>query len=124
MPHKTAQDWDQAFAEAFSDGDTEALLALYEPEAVWVTEPGASVQGSAAMAEVAAGYFALNPTIRMTTRGVLDSGELVVAYSGWTLTATNEDGTPLEMSGESTVVLRRQPDGSLLCLIDDPWSSG
>lgn len=124
MPHKTAQEWDQAFGEAFSNGDTEALLALYEPEAVWVTEPGESVQGSAAMAQVAAGYWALKPTMHMTTKAVLEAGELVVAYSGWRLTATNEDGSPLEMTGDSTVVLRRQPDGSLLCVIDDPWSSG
>ena len=124
MPYKTAQEWDQAFAEAFSGCDTAALLALYEPEAVWVTEPGQSVQGAAAMAEVAAGYFALKPTIEMTTKGVLESGDIVVAYSGWTLTATNEDGSPLEMAADSTVVLRRQPDGSLLCVIDDPWSSG
>ena len=124
MPHKTAHEWDQAFAEAFSNGDTEALLALYEPDAVWVTEPGQSVQGSAAMAEVAAGYFALKPTMILTTEGVLDTGEILVAYSGWTLTATNEDGSPLEMAGNSTVVLRRQHDGSLLCVIDDPWSSG
>ena len=49
MPHKTALEWDQAFAEAFSNGDTDALLALYEPDAVWVTEPGQSVQGHAAI---------------------------------------------------------------------------
>jgi uncharacterized protein (TIGR02246 family) len=124
MPHKTAQEWDQAFAEAFSNCDTEALLALYEPDAVWVTEPGQSVRGSAAMAEAAAGYFAMKPTMKLTTNGVLDSGDIVVAYSDWTLTATNEDGSPLEMAGDSAVVLRRQPDGSLLCVIDDPWSSG
>jgi ketosteroid isomerase-like protein len=88
MPHKTAQEWDQAFAE------------------------------------VAAGYFAMNPTIELTTKGVLDAGDIVVAYSDWTLTATNEDGSPLEMAGDSTVVLRRQPDGALLCVVDDPWSSG
>jgi len=124
MPHKTAQEWDQAFAEAFSNGDTDALLALYEPDAVWVTEPGQSVQGHAAMAEVAAGYFAMKPTMELTTKGVLDAGDIVVAYSGWTLTATNDDGSSLEMTGDSTVVLRRQPDGSLLSVIDDPWSSG
>ena len=124
MPHKTAQEWDRAFAEAFSKNDSGALLALYEPDAVWVTEPGQSVQGTAAMAEVAAGYFALKPTIDVATTGVLDAGDLVVAYSAWTLTATNDDGSPLEMAGSSTVVLRRQPDGSLLCVVDDPWSSG
>jgi len=124
MPHKTAQEWDQAFAEAFNNGDTDALLALYEPDAVWVTEPGQSVQGQPAMAEAAAGYFAMNAMIDLTTKGVIDSGDVVVAYSGWTLTATGEDGGQLEMAGDSTVVLRRHPDGSLLCLIDDPWSSG
>jgi ketosteroid isomerase-like protein len=124
MPHKTAEEWDQAFAEAFSSCDVDALLALYEPKAVWVTEPGQSVQGAAAMAEAAAGYFALKPSINLTTKGVLDAGDIVVAYSGWTLTATGDDGRPLEMAGDSTVVLRRQPDGSLLCVVDDPWSSG
>ena len=73
---------------------------------------------------MAAGYFAINSRIDLTTKGVLESGDIVVAYSGWTLTATNEDGSPLEMAGDSTVVLRRHPDGSLLCVIDDPWSSG
>lgn len=124
MAHKTAEEWDQAFAEAFSSWNVGALLALYEPDAVWVTEPGQSVKGALGMAEAATGYFALKPTIHLTTKGVLETGDIVVAYSGWTLTATNEDGSPLEMAGDSTAVLRRQPDGSLLCVIDDPWSSG
>jgi len=120
MPHKTAQEWDQAF----SNGDTDALLALYEPGAVWVTEPGQSVQGHAAMADAAAGYFAMKPTMELTTKGVLEAADIVVACSGWTRTATNDDGSALEMAGDSSVVLRRQSDGSLLSVIDDPWSSG
>jgi ketosteroid isomerase-like protein len=62
--------------------------------------------------------------MNVATKGVLDSGDIVVAYSGWMLAATNEGGSPLEMAGDSTVILRRHPDGSLLCVIDDPWSSG
>ena len=124
MPHKTAEEWDQAFAEAFSSWDIGALLALYEPDAVWVTEPGHSVKGALGMTGTATDYFALKPTIHLTTKSVLETGDIVLAYSGWTLTATNDDGSPLEMTGDSTVVLRRQPDGSLLCVIDDPWSSG
>ncbi len=124
MPAKTGQEWDDAFAEAFNAGDTGGLMALFEPDALWVTEPGQSVTGTADMAEAAAGYFALRPTINMTTKAVLDSGELVVVYTDWTLTATGDDGAPIEMAGASTVVLRRQPDGSLLGVIDDPWSAG
>lgn len=65
----------------------------------------------------------MHPKIDGTTKAVLDQGELVVAYTTWSLTATGADG-PIDLAGHSTVVLRRQPDGSLLGVVDDPWSSG
>ena len=39
------------FEQAFSAGDIEALMALYEPDAALVPQPGAIAEGSAAVRE-------------------------------------------------------------------------
>ena len=52
---------------------------------------------------------------------MVKSGDTAVTYGAWTLTGTSPDG-PIEMSGKGVAVLRRQPDGNWLYVVDDPWA--
>jgi uncharacterized protein (TIGR02246 family) len=124
MPVRTPREFDELFAAAFNSWNADALLELYEPGARWVTEPGQSVSGHEAMRATALGYFDMKPVIDLNTMAVLEAGDIAVVYSSWTFTANGPDGNPIDMVGNSTVVLRRQQDSSWLCAIDDPWSSG
>jgi uncharacterized protein (TIGR02246 family) len=121
---RTPEEMDSEWAEAFNAGDGAAVLALYEPGAAFVVPTGDVIEGHEALTQVLGGFLALKPRIDLRTKQVVRAGDTAIVYSSWTLSATAPDGTALEMSGEPTVVLREQPDGTWRFLIDDPgWSA-
>lgn len=121
---RSPEEMDTEWAEAFNAGNGEALLGLYEPGAAFVMPTGEVIEGVENIAQALGGFFALKPSIDLKTRQVVQSGDLAIVYSTWTVTGTAPDGTALEMTGEPTVVLRRQGDGTWRFAIDDPgWSA-
>ena len=108
------------FAKRLSRGDVEGALDLYEPEATFVVEPGTAVRGTAAIREALCGFAAMRPTLSGEIQGVRRGGDVALVLNRWSLNGEGPDG-PVEMSGTSADVLRRQQDGSWRVLIDDPW---
>lgn len=51
MPATEPEQMHGLFEQAFNAGDIEALMALYEPDAALVPQPGAIAEGSAAIRE-------------------------------------------------------------------------
>jgi ketosteroid isomerase-like protein len=43
--------------------------------------------------------------------------------NAWKLTGTRPDGQAIALEGLSSDVVRQQPDGRWLVIIDDPWGS-
>ncbi len=65
----------------------------------------------------------MKPTLAPQSRKVIEAGDIALYCSHWTLKGTGPDGNPVEMSGNSADVLRRQSDGTWLVAIDNPWGS-
>lgn len=115
----------QAWEKAYNDGDIDALVELYEPEATVIPEPGSPVTGQAAIREALAPLVALRGQIQLRTTAVIESGDLAVVYAEWSLTGgTDPSGGPVNLEGRSTELMRRQSDGSWRDVIDDPFSRG
>ena len=124
MTAKSPEDMDPAFMEAFNAGDGETLLALYEPDAAFVVPSGEVIVGPAAIGEALAGFSDLKPKIDLRTERILRNGDTALVYSSWTVNGTGPDG-PVVMTGNSTVVVREQSDGTWRFAIDDPgWNAG
>ncbi|SRR6266568_4991305 len=109
------------FARHLNAGDLEAALTLYEPDASFRPQPDTLVSGLPAIREALAGFFALRPTLDGEIQRVLRAGDIALVVNKWRLAGTLPDGTPVQQSGTSTDVLRRQPDGRWLLAIDHPW---
>jgi uncharacterized protein (TIGR02246 family) len=128
MPQMSVQNprqLNQAWEKAYNDGELDALVELYEPEATIIPEPGSPVTGQAAIREALAPLVALKGQIQLRTTAVIESGDLAVVYAEWSLTGgTDPSGGPVNLEGRSTELMRRQPDGSWRDLIDDPFSRG
>jgi uncharacterized protein (TIGR02246 family) len=120
MPAHSPEELDQLFEEALNAGDLDALAALYEPQAVFITEPGQTVAGTAAIREVLNAFVSLKPkiTVEAQTLGQLD--DIALTSARWEMAGTDPDGHPVQMSGLSTEVCRRQADGTWLFAIDNP----
>ncbi|HEX6387152.1 MAG TPA: SgcJ/EcaC family oxidoreductase [Anaerolineae bacterium] len=112
------------FAEALNAGDLDSIVALFEPEAKIVPQPGQSpVMGTEAVRQVFQGFLALQPKINLETRSVIQDGDVALLRSTWRLTGVAPDGNPIELAGNGTEVVRRQPDGTWRYVIDHPWGA-
>jgi uncharacterized protein (TIGR02246 family) len=112
------------FSALLAEGDLDALLDLYEPQATFVPQPGQPVQGRDAIRASLERFLALRPTMSGEIERVLAAGDTALVANRWTLAGTQPDGAPIEMSGVSADVLKRRADGSWGIVIDDPWGGG
>ncbi len=115
MPANKPKEIHPLFLDAFNRGDLEALVALYEPGAVLVTG-GGTVVGHEAIREAYWRMLAGGASMELETRAAIESREgLAVLHASWTY---HSAGTVTP--GLSTEVVRRQPDGTWLFVIDEP----
>ena len=112
------------FAAALQDGRVDDAVALYEPDAAFIPQPGAEpLHGLDQIRAALAGFAALRPTLTPDIRKVVQAGDIATVLNSWTLDGTAPDGSALRLSGTSADVMRRRPDGSWALLIDDPWGA-
>ena len=120
MPARKPEECDSLLLEALTRGDLETAVALYEPNATLVPSPGQPVTGTAAIREAIKGFVAMKPQIDMKVEQTLRaSDDLAICYGAWTMKTGDQ-----EMKGKSAEVVRRQPDGTWLFAIDDPYCRG
>ena len=119
MPARKPEDLDIMIGQFINAGDIESALALYEPDAAFVVEPGKVVTGKEAIRQVMTEFVAMKPTLTIDVKAV-ESGDIALLYGSWSLSGTNPDGSAVNMTGNSREVGRRQPNGDWLFVIDDP----
>jgi uncharacterized protein (TIGR02246 family) len=108
-----------SFASAVNSSDLDRVLAHYERDAR-LAFPGQPSVGHDAIRSTIQNLLAQQPTMTGTTVGVSRVGDLALLRSEWSLTATDQTGGHVEMSGESVELVRRQADGSWRYVIDLP----
>ncbi|MEN8935635.1 YybH family protein [Planktotalea arctica] len=106
---------------AVGKGDMDAILATFEENGALVGQPGQLAQGALALREAFAGFMAINPQISVIEHEVIQAGDIALHSSTWKMSGKTPDGHPIEQSGFSTVVLRKQGDGTWLMVIDNPF---
>jgi ketosteroid isomerase-like protein len=109
------------FGEAYNAGDLARLLLLYEDDAILDFGPTGRVQGLAAIHAALAPFVALRGTIRYQRRFCIVFGDLALLSIAYRLTdGRAPDGTPVNSSGVTMELARRQQDGTWKYLIDVP----
>ena len=122
MAARRPEEVDQLFVQAFSAGDLEALVALYEPAAVMVPQSGQVVTGREAIRGALQGLLTLCGEFHMEVKSVVETGGLALVRSDWSLVGTAPGGCLVDLSGRGSEVVRRQPDGTWLYIIDNPFA--
>jgi uncharacterized protein (TIGR02246 family) len=122
--HRTAQSPTmlmELFAARAATGDTAGLLALYEPGGVFEPAAGTILRGSDEIAPALSELTAMRPVIEYDGEpAVVIADDIALVSNAWTMTVTLPDGSLFRQGGVSADVLRRQPDGTWLVLIDQP----
>jgi uncharacterized protein (TIGR02246 family) len=122
MPATEPKQMHGLFEQAFNAGDIEALMALYEPDAALIPQPGVTVEGSTAIRESLNWFLDRRGQITLDTKLVVRIGDLAYLSNRWTLSGgTMPDGSPAELGATTAELARRQPDGRWLYVIDNAW---
>lgn len=122
MPARTPEGVDALFEEGVNAGDAVAVAALYEENAVLVSQPGKVVQGAVAILEEFQGIVGSGAKVSQNIVSTLIAGDVAVLYNDWTGSIRMPDGKELEVTGRAIEVVRRQADGTWLFAIDDPYA--
>jgi len=116
MPAATPAELHPLFVDAFNRGDAEAVLALYEPDAVFVRNSEA-YQGYEALRIIIAEFLDSDSVLSIEKTFVADNGQgLALLHAVWTLKPPAGPAT----NGTSSEIARQQPDGTWLYAIDNP----
>ena len=108
------------FQERWNARDVDGLIDLYEEGAVYVASAEQNLVGHEEIRAMLEEMTALGIENRLELLHLTVNGDLALERTRWTMQFPGEDGQPAPQSGSSTVVLRRQPDGSWRMIIDDP----
>ena len=111
----------QVLADAFNTADLPRLMTLYESNAALVAQPGQVIAGTEQIRAALQGFLDLNGRISVQIKEVVQSGDLALACTSWSVSGTGADGQPVTLAGISTDVLRGQADGDWRYAIDQPW---
>jgi uncharacterized protein (TIGR02246 family) len=122
MEHAQIQFTIDANNAAVAAGDVDAAVATFEESAAMAVQPGVSVAGTKALRESFSQFMALSPKLTVTKKEVIQAGNLALHSYAWTMSGKTPDGTPIQQAGLSVVVLRKQPDGRWLMVIDNPFA--
>ena len=107
------------FADAFNVGDVDALLALYEPDAVLIVE-GKKVTGRESIRRALETFLASRGRMTLETRAIVESRDgLAVLHGAWVIDSAM---ATVSTRGLSTELVRKQPDGTWLFIIDSPYT--
>jgi uncharacterized protein (TIGR02246 family) len=122
MPATEPEQIHGLFEQAFNAGDLEALMALYEPDAALIPQPGVVAEGTDAIRESLTWFLDRRGQITLNTTLIVRVGDLTYLANRWSLSGgTMPDGSPAELGATTAEVARRQADGTWLYVIDNAW---
>jgi ketosteroid isomerase-like protein len=108
---------------ACNRGDLDGMLAFYEESAVMLFRIGQPVRGKEALGSVLKTLLALRPVASHDESHVIESGDLALWTSRWTVHGTAPDGSSIVRTGCGSAVFRRGPDGGWRVAIENPWGA-
>lgn len=117
MPFSGPEDLHAAFAAALEAQDVDALVDLYEPDAMIVAPDGSQISGDARR-EWFAGLIAAGVGATGRQRKMLIADDIALSSTAYEMDPGPTGGEPATMA--TAEVSRRQPDGTWRVVIDAP----
>jgi ketosteroid isomerase-like protein len=105
------------FMEYLEMGDLDGLVSLYEPNAHFVAAPGLLLVGTVAIRQALQRMIDSGARLRLEPRNIRRVEDLALVSN--IVTETTPDAKPIIYT--TTEILRRQPDGGWVHILDDPF---
>jgi len=111
------------FQNCVRNGDIEGALSSFHDDAVYVSQPGHFVKGRTEIRKALEFVCAMRPDLQAQRSVSFETGEIAAWLDEWTLKATTPDGVELDMSGTSSDIMQRLPNGNWVYLVDNPYGA-
>jgi uncharacterized protein (TIGR02246 family) len=118
------EDWPRAFEERLNAGDLDGVVALYAPDARFVTRTGDVLAGRDAIRPVLAGLVAARTRFSSRVVRAVTAGDVAVLYTDFAGESHDEAGHTVAVRSAAIEVLRREADGRWLLIVGDPNGRG
>jgi ketosteroid isomerase-like protein len=114
--------------EEFNKGNVSLLMTLYENDACFASEPGQVVKDLESIRQSLQRFIDMRAKLEARVKRVLQASDLALLITEWSISGTEPDGKPSNLSGRGTVVLRQQKqqhsDGiAWRIVIENPWGT-
>lgn len=119
-PTPTPEAVHQNYSEYFRTSDLEGLVSLYEPNAIVVGEEGEEIKGTAKIREMFTDAFKNKGTLKIETLSEYLLDNIASIRVKWHMQAIDSEGNELDITNVASEVMRKQPDGNWLYIIDQP----
>ncbi|MBO0695973.1 MAG: nuclear transport factor 2 family protein [Verrucomicrobia bacterium] len=116
----TPEQWPRLFEHYFNAGDLDAVIALYEPEAHLVTQPGNIIIGHEAIRSVLRAMIDAKTRLHSRVVRAVTAGDIAQLYTDFEGTMVDSSKKMVPIRNKAVEVLRRQPDGHWKLIIGDP----
>jgi ketosteroid isomerase-like protein len=109
--------------EGINTGNLDSLMMLYETDACFASQPGQLAKSPETIRQSLRNFIDINGMFDLKVKRVLQSSDLALVTSEWSVSGTGPDGKPVKMAAKSADVLRQQADGTWRFVIDNPWGT-
>ena len=118
MPAKSPDEICRLFKQYMAEGDIESLLSLYDPQIAFLNQANEVKKGKSELRQELAPFAAAKAIFAFDIKQIVQSGDIALMHTKWKISS------PQEMSVYAIEVARRQPDGTWVWLIGDPFTVG
>jgi uncharacterized protein (TIGR02246 family) len=115
-----AADWPRRFTERLNLGDLNGVIALYAPNAHFVTAAHEVLVGRDRIRGVVAGLIAARTRLESSVVHSVVVDDVAILYTDFAGTTVDAAGTTVAFRQRAIEVLRRQSDGSWTLVVGDP----
>jgi ketosteroid isomerase-like protein len=104
----------------FNSGEVSAMMGLYEPTAVFITDSGEVLSAPDQIAQELERILGKGLKMTATARHVFVAGDVAQIVLDWSLEGSAPDGRPIHQEGHASDIARRGADGYWRYIIDNP----
>lgn len=116
---KRAEDAHAALAAAFNTKDLATVLSMYDVSGIMCPEPQKQITGKADWESALTGILAIPGTMEIKTVFCLQTGDIAVGRSEWSIT----DGKEVKIAAKGIEVMKRQADGTWKIVVDHAFGA-
>jgi ketosteroid isomerase-like protein len=109
--------------ERFNSGDVSAMMGLYAPGAIFITESGRTLSGTRQIAAELETFLGLGLPMTATARHIFVAGDIAQIVLDWSLNGRGPDDVDVRLESTASDIARRGADGYWRYIIDNPYGT-